>query len=99
MQKSAQKPQSRRGMESPKDICGFCVLLLIFVVKQVSSSNDRENYLGAPPILACVVSGNDRLTGASRQGWAALPGSFPYSRASIFIMNNSSEEAEQTYGL
>jgi len=45
MQKSAQKPQSRRGMESPKDICGFCVPLLIFVVKRVSSSsNGRENW-------------------------------------------------------
>jgi hypothetical protein len=30
--------------------------------------------LGAPPILACRVPGNDRLTEASRQGWAALPG-------------------------
>jgi hypothetical protein len=47
MQKSAQKPQSRRGMESPKDICGFCVLLIIFVVKQVSSS---ENQFVVPPL-------------------------------------------------
>ncbi len=30
----------------------------------------KANFLGAPPIfiLACVVSGNDRLTEASRQG-------------------------------
>jgi hypothetical protein len=26
------------------------------------------NFLGAPPIFACVVSGNDRLTEARRQG-------------------------------
>jgi hypothetical protein len=47
MQKSAQMPQSRRGMESPKDICGFCVLLLIFVVKEVSPS---ENQFAVPPL-------------------------------------------------
>jgi hypothetical protein len=42
--------------------------------------------MGAPPILACRVSGNDRLTEASRQGWAALPGSLPYPRAALFIL-------------
>ena len=36
------------------------------------------NCLGAPPILACLVSSNDRLTKASRQGWAALPGGLSY---------------------
>src|SRR5262245_37993187 len=41
----------------------------------------RANYLGAPPIPACGVSGDDRLTEASRQGWATLPGSllYPYT--------------------
>ncbi|HEY9434491.1 MAG TPA: hypothetical protein VI260_23770, partial [Blastocatellia bacterium] len=46
------------------------------------------NFLGAPPILACLVSGNDRLTGATRQGWAALQESSPYPRAAIFILSN-----------
>src|SRR5215510_802888 len=47
----------------------------------------KANSLGAPPILACCVTGNDRLTDASRQGWAALPGSLPYPRAAIFILS------------
>jgi len=37
----------------------------------------KANHLGAPPILACAFTGNDRLTDASRQGWAALPGGLP----------------------
>src|SRR5262249_48654927 len=51
------------------------------------SEKSRANYLGAPPILACGVSGNGPLTEASGQGWAALPGSLPYPRATIFILS------------
>ena len=42
-QKNAQKPQSRRRMGNPKNICGFCVLLFAFVVKRVSSSGNRQD--------------------------------------------------------
>src|SRR5215813_4464309 len=59
----------------------------IFLRMCVFLRKGRANCLGAPPILACGVSGNDRLTEASRQGWAALPGSLPYPRASLFIVS------------
>src|SRR5262245_29141499 len=54
----------------------------------------KANSLGAPPILACGVSGSDRLTEASRQGWAALPGSLPYPRAAIFILSRRRDRHE-----
>jgi hypothetical protein len=75
-------------MANPKNICGFCVLFCIFVVKQASSSsNGRENWQFA--LIPSIWS----------FGNAGQTTSLLYRHAPIFIINNSSEEAEQTYGL
>jgi len=60
------KPGIRKGQANPfgARVCPRCELARAVI----SSENGRANCLGAPPILACQVSGNDRLTEASRQG-------------------------------
>src|SRR5262245_37993186 len=41
----------------------------------------RANYLGASPILACLLRSVGHRRKPRRQGWAALPGSLLYLRA------------------
>src|SRR5262245_23118757 len=48
---------------------------------------NQANFLGAPPILACSLRSVCHCRKLRRQGWAALPGSLPYTRAAIFILS------------
>ena len=53
-------PQERDGAYQRKDLPGCWI--------SWTDARGRANFLGALLILACVDSGNDRLTEASRQG-------------------------------